>query len=1053
MKICTNVRRIALFFLSMVLSLGFAIAQERTITGTVSVESEGPVPGVNILLKGTTNVGTITDMNGAYSIRVPGPDAVLMFSYVGYLTEEIAVGPQNVIDVVLEPDIVSLQEVIVTGYTTQRKRDITGAIGVVEPNKLTAVPTGNVASQLQGRSSGITVTGSGQPGVGARVRIRGFSSFENNEPLYVVDGVPTQDISSLNPADIESLSVLKDAGAASVYGSRASNGVIIVSTKKGGKGVKVSYDMYYGTQDPGKGPDNLLNAQEYANLQWLVYDNEDIHEVHPFYGSSDNAEPTMPTWAANTNWYDEITDPASIQNHDLTFSGGNDKAKFFAGIGYFKQNGIIKYTSSARYTGRFNSEWTFLNDRIKVGESLTFAYREGNGVSNLNEGSPIQMGPYRAQPIVPAIITEEIVTPTHTFVPGEFGGTGIAPRLGNNSNQLANLIRSKDNINHNIRFIGSGYVDVMILKGLNFRSTVGGTWNNGYGVNYTMKTYENSENQATSNLREEAYWGSDWVWTNSITLDKTFGQHKVLAVVGYEAVKYGIGRNVNGQRANYFSDAVDFRTLSNGASTIGTFSGVGTPTTLVSQFAKADYSFMDKYLISATIRRDGSSKFGKDTKYGIFPSFSAGWRISDEAFLKGVSWLSDMKIRGSYGTMGNQLAALAGNQYFLYGGGPDQSFYDIGGAGTSSVQGFRPTQSGNKDAKWETNVTTNIGFEAQLLNNKFGIVFDWYMKKTEDLLYQLELVGTAGNATTPYLNIAQMENKGVDMELSFRNNWGDFGVNASAIFTTYHNEITSIAPTVKFFDSGGSRIGGFSRNEVGHPMSSFYGYEVIGLFQDDQEIEDAPVQDGAEPGFFRYANIPVAGDPDQDTIINQNDRKYIGNPNPKFTYGLNLTLTYKNLDLTAFFYGSYGNDIFNWNTWWIDFWPSFQGQKSKNLLYNSWTPDRTNVSTPRASNTSNFSNNTVSNSYYIENGSYLRLKNLQIGYTIPERYLSKVGIKSLRFYVQGINLFTVTKYSGLDPEIGSQRDDSGRYEDRDFGVDYGNYPTVKQYIFGFNLGL
>ncbi len=1039
MQILTNVRRIALLMLSMVLSLSFSFAQERTITGTVSAEGEGPAPGVNVLIQGTM-IGTITDQNGAYTIKVPTAETVLVFSYVGYITEAITVGTQSAIDVVLEPDVVSLQEVVVTGYSTQRKRDITGAIGVVEPTKLTAMPTGNVTNQLQGRSSGVTVVGSGQPGETSKVRIRGFSSFENNDPLYVVDGVPTQDISSMNPNDVESLSVLKDAGAASIYGSRASNGVIIVTTKKGSKGIKVNYDMYIGTQNPGDGPTSeFLNTQEYANLQWLVYDNDGTVENHPIYGPSSNATPTLPDWAADTDWYDVLTDPAQIQNHDLTLSGGTDKARYFAGFGFFSQDGVIIHTGAKRYSGRFNSEWTFLNDRVKLGENLTMSYRENQGVANLGEGSPIQMGPYRAQSIVPYIITTPIAGTAHNFVPGEWGGTGIAPRLGNNSNVVANQTRGKDNQNHNIRLIGSAYLDIMLIKGLNFRSTVGGTWNNGYGVNYTHATYENSENTATPSLNESAYWGSDWVWTNALTFDKVFGQHKILAVAGYEAVKYGIGRNVSGQRAGYFSDAVDYRTLNNGATTVAANSDVNTPTTLVSMFAKADYGFMDKYLISATVRRDGSSRFGEDNRYGVFPSFSAAWRIGDEAFLDGLAWVSDLKIRGSYGTMGNQLAVSPQNQFYLFGGDPGNSFYDITGAYTSSLQGFRAVRIGNPDAKWETNITTNIGFEAALWNNKLSMVFDWYTKETKDLLFNPEIPGTVGNADVPYVNIASMMNKGFDIELAYRNNWGDFGFNGSFVFTTYNNEITSLAKGVTFFDYGGSRIGAFSRNEVGHPMSSFYGYQVAGLFQSTQEVNDAARQDGAAPGFFRFANN------NSDTIIDPSDRQFIGDPNPKFTYGLNLAFTYKNFDLSAFIYGSYGNDIFNWNKWWIDFWPSFQGQKSQDLLYNSWTPDNTGASTPKASNISNFSTNTQSCSYYIEDGSFLRLKTLQLGYTLPESLLSKAKIKSLRFYVQGVNLFTLTKYSGLDPELGG--------DDRAFGQDLGNYPLVKQFIFGLNLGL
>jgi TonB-linked SusC/RagA family outer membrane protein len=1037
----------------MVFSVGIIFAQEKTVTGKVTAAGEGPLPGINVTVQGTT-IGAITDVNGAYSLRVPGPNAVLVFSSIGYLPKQVTVGNQTVVDVEMETDVKALQEVVVTGYSSQRKREITGAVGVVETDKLTAIPTGNVANQLQGRTSGVTVTGDGRPGATSKVRIRGVGSFESNDPLYIVDGVPTQDISTLNPNDIETMVVLKDAGAASVYGARASNGVIVVNTKKGGKGVKVTYDMYMGTQLPGKGPQDLLDTQGYADLQWLVYDNDATVETHPFYGLSTNASPTIPAWAANTNWFDAITDPAPIQNHDISLSGGNEAAKFFAALGYFDQDGIVVYNYTKKYTARFNSEFSILNNRVKIGENLTMAYRQSIGASNLDEGSPFQMGVYRMQPIVPVTITTPMTGITHNFIPGEWGGTGMAQRLGQASNVVADRTRGKDNLYFDTRFVGNAYVDVKILEGLNFKSSLGGTFYNRHGKGYSFATYERSENVGTPSLSEDTEYWFDWVWTNTLNFNKSFGTSKVNGVLGYEAVKGGIGGYLGASRAGYFSDNVDFRTLNNGATITSASSWMGTPRTLLSQFGKVDYSLMDKYLLSATVRRDGASVFGKDNRFGIFPSFSAGWRISEEAFLQGVSWISDLKLRGSYGTMGNQLAVRADNQFYTYGGGVSDTNYDIAGTGSSSMQGFGPARIGNPAGKWETNITTNIGFEGQFFNDKVAVVFDWYTKKTKDLLFALELPGTSGAAAVPYVNVASMMNKGLDVEVTYKNTFGDLNLSATAIFTTYNNEITEIAPNVPYFDWGGSRIGSFTRNSVGHPVSAFYGYEVIGLFQDAAEVTAAPQQDGAEPGFFRYANTdtltklfngPTPGSKVRREYIGDTDRKFIGDPNPDFTYGLNLSVGYKAFDLSAFFYGSQGNDIFNYNKWWTDFWPSFQGQKSTRLLNESWTATNTGAVVPKASNKSNFSTNTQSNSYYLEDGSFLRLKNLQIGYKLPQSLLNKANIKSLRVYVQGINLLTMTKYSGLDPELGGS--------DTNFGVDSGNYPSVKQFIFGINLVL
>jgi len=1047
MQISTNAKRFALFVFSMVLSVGLLFGQERTITGRVTADGEGALPGVNVTVQGTT-IGAITDVNGGYSLRVPGPESVLVFSSIGYVTQSVTVGSQTTIDVVLVSDVQALQEVVVTGYTTQRKRDLTGAVGVVETEELTAVPTGNLTSQLQGRASGVSVIADQRPGEASKVRIRGFSSFEDNAPLYVVDGVPTTDISYLNPNDVETMVVLKDAGAASIYGSRASNGVIVVNTKKGSRGVKVTYDMYQKYLLPGDPMEGVdCSAEEYAQLQWLVYANDGTVEVHPLYGSSTNANPTMPQWwvdngSISTNWWKEVTRAAPSTNHDVTLSGGTENSRFFVGFGYLDQQGLLIYNYSQRATSRFNSEFTILGGRVKVGENLTLAYRKGNGASNLGEGSSFQMALYRTQRIIPVVWHgPDFMGISHLFTEGDWGGTNIAGRLGNGSNAVASRTRGKDNYGLNFNIMGNAYVDVKILNGLNFRSTLGGGYGNWYGMSFGDKTYENIENSVIRSLNEYAGWNFNWIWTNQLTFDRTFGDHKIGVAAGYEAVLSGIGRSMSGSKTDYYSTDVSYRTLDNGASINAVGSSMNTPVALVSMFAKADYGFRNKYLFSATIRRDGSSKFGPDTRFGIFPAFSAAWRISDEPFLEGLSWLSDLKLRGSWGTMGNQLSLSTANQYYLYGGSASMTYYDIAGTMTSSVQGFRPTRIGNKDAKWETNVTTDVGFETSVLNDRINFVFDWYLKQTKDLLFQLDLPGTAGNASAPYVNIAEMENKGFDIELGYRDNFGDIGFNSNLTLTTVHNEITKIADNVEYFDQGGgtTRIGAAHRNMVGHAMSTFFGYKVIGLFQSQSDVDGSPTQDGAAPGFLKFE------DTDGDGAITTEDRQFLGSPIPDFTYGLNLSVSYKGVDLTGYIYGEQGKEILNMQKWWIDFWPSFQGVKSTRLLYESWTPTRTDTDVPKASNTSNFSTNTQVNSYYIEDGSFLRLKNLQLGYNIPSSVLNKINVKSLRVYVQAVNLFTLTKYSGLDPELGG--------DDRAFGSDTGGYPTVKEISFGLNLVL
>jgi len=1026
---------LSLLLLGFALSMSFA--QQRTVTGTVTSADEGALPGVNIVIQGTTQ-GAVTDANGNYTISVTGDGAVLVFSFIGYTTQAVPVGSQSTLDVVLAPDVTSLDEIVVTAYATQKKSDLTGAVGVVNSEELTQMPQGNITQQMQGRVAGVTVTSDPRPGQSAKVRIRGFSSFNNNSPLYVVDGVPTFDVNTINPEDVESMSVLKDAGAASIYGSRASNGVIVITTKKGqSSGIQVNFNMYAGTQSAGSAPDYVPTSQEMADIQWLVYDNDGISETHPIYGPS-SGSPTLPSWNGNTDWWNEIFQTAPIQNYDLSLSGGNQNSKFYAGLGYFDQEGVVFGSWAKRFSGRFNSEFN-IKDRVTIGENINIVHRSDRGIQGNDGETSGVMQVYRTPPIIPVFWTgPDFVGLSHTFTEGDYGGTGIAPRLGNGSNYIADQTRNEKDVWQNIRIMGNVYADVKIIEGLNLRTSFGGDFGHSYSTDWAGKTYENSENLATSQYGENASYGGSWTWTNTLTFARQLGDHNILAVAGYEAAKTGMGRGVSARAADYFSENFSYRTVGNGASLLSGSSYFNTPRSLVSQFVRADYNFRDKYYLSGTVRRDGSSVFGPDNRYGVFPSVSAGWRISDESFLAGASFISDLKIRGGYGTMGNQLPVSTSNQFFLYGGDPSRSFYDINGAVTSSELGFRTTRIGNVNAKWETNVTTNVGFDAVLLDRKFELIFDWYTKQSVDLLFTPELPGTAGAASAPAVNVGEMKNSGIDLQLVYRQVWGDFSLEANATFTTYNNEIVAIAEGYDYFDSGGSRIGALNRNSVGGSIGQFWGYDVMGIFESQAEVDGAAVQDGAEAGFFRYTDL------DGDGTITPDDRMFIGNPNPDFTYGLNLVLGYKGLDVTAFFYGSQGNDINNHTLWWLDFWQSFQGTKSADLLTDSWTPTNTTARMPKASNKSNFSNNTVSNSYYIEDGSYLRLKNLQIGYTFDRSVLGNV-FANARIYVQGTNLFTLTSYTGVNPEMQSGSDTY-------FGVDRGNLPAVKQFLVGVSLG-
>ncbi len=1053
-----------IFSLSAILLLFvFCASAQKQVSGTVK-ENNNPVVGATVEVKGT-NVATITGPLGAFTITLPAGRNQLVISYVGLETKTVDVGDQATVDVSMVAVNTTLNEVVVTGYTAQAKKDITGSVSVVKVSDLKSIPAANASSQLQGRVAGVTVTQDNRPGTESSVKIRGFSSFGDNAPLYIIDGIPTGGIAGLNPNDIESMQVLKDAAAASIYGARASNGVIIVTTKKGrAGGVKVSYNMYYGQSSPGEGWD-LLNSQEMADLTWLAYRNSGQAVPTAQYGTG--TTPRLPDYIlpagkmegdpavdpnlynlnlddingsylihkankTGTDWYDEITDNAPVMNHNITLSGGADRSRYLMSFDFFDQKSILIYSYYRRYTLRVNTEFN-VKKNVRIGQNLQVRTNNDNTVANNgNNGEGTELGhAYRNQPIIPVY-----------DIKGNFAGSR-GPGLGNANNPVANSFRRKESLGQNFNVFGNIYAEVDFLKHFTARTSFGGQLNYSNYYFFSYKTYENSENNTGNSYTEGFDRFREWTWTNQVTYKNTFAQvHDVNVLIGTEAVE-GWGRGIQGVRVGYFVENRDFWALNSGGAAGQQANGAPyNPAALHSYFGKVDYTYKNKYLLSATVRRDGSSRFGPENRWGTFPAFSAGWRVTEESFMDNVRWLNDLKIRGSYGRMGNQRINPA-NAFDLYVGGPGSSSYDINGTSNSTAQGFQQSFVGNPGGKWETNITQNYGFDAVLFNGKTEVTFDYYRKKTEDLLFRLPALAAAGAgaASNPaFFNVASMSNKGIDLSITQRGNFGGAtGVkfDAQFTFTTYNNEITSLAEGLDFYDTRGSRIGNWVRNEIGHELSSFFGYKVTGIFRDAAEVAAAPTQDQKAPGRFRYQ------DTDGDGAITDKDRVHLGSPNPDFTYGLNLNASYKAFDMSMFFYGSKGNEIMNYVKWWIDFFPSFQGNKSKDLLYNSWTSTKTDAKVPIAENSSNFSNNNAVNSYYLENGSYFRMKNLTIGYTLPASVLSKVKIDRARIYVQGTNLFTITDYTGLDPELFGA-DDS-------FGVDEGMVRSTRQFLFGINI--
>jgi len=1069
------------------------VQAQKTIVGKVASGADNrPLAGATVAVKGS-NVATQTDADGSYRLVVPNDKAVLVITAIGYEPMEVATSGKTDVSISLKQTSSSLNEVVVVGYSSQRKKDITGAVAVVNIADLKSQPSADAASQLQGRASGVTIVQSGVPGAGATVRIRGLSSFNNNSPLFVIDGVQAGSISGINPNDIESMQVLKDAAAASIYGVRASNGVVIVTTKKGKKrGLTVAYDMYYGSQNPGKGLE-LLNSQQSAELYFLARKNAGVATTGSVYGNgttpvlpdyiyytgyaangtpiqSGNAgvNPALynvdygrlgddgynpyiivPANKAGTDWYKEITRNAPIQNHNLTMSGAGESSRFMLSMNYFNQQAITQYQFFKRYSARLNSEFNVLKN-FRVGENLQVFSSEANAPGAGDQNDNIE-----ASTISQTFRLMSIV-PVYTIVPGDFAGNKGGPGVGtwgNSKNPLAQLYRSRNNRNNNLNLFGNVYAEIDFAQHFTIRTSFGGTINNNNAFSYPFIEYENNENTANTTYNERMTRTNNWIWTNQVSYKNSFGKHLVNVLAGTEAQK-GTGRQIQGASSGFYTyNYVPFINNSN-----GTVQGLGgssifTPGSTVSYFAKADYSYDGKYLVSATVRRDGSSKFLGSNRWGTFPAFSLGWRMSEENFMKDVKWISDLKIRGSWGKLGNEAAVGAANAFTTFASNRQSSWYDIDGTQSTPQEGFFLSFVGNPLGKWETNTTTNIGFDATLFGGTTDIVFDWYKKKTTDLLYNpagQAIAGAVAANNPSFRNVGSMENSGIDLLISNRTALTkQIRLTTTFTFTTYKNTITAINGTQPFFDfnspvNEANRIGGnATRNFVGSALNTFYGYKVIGLFQSADDVTKSPTQKDAAPGRFKYADI------DGDGKITDADRTIIGNPNPKFTYGLNLGLEYKGFDVAAFFYGVAGKDAFNFTKWWTDFTPgTFPGGRSLDALYDSWLPDgsRPNAKTPMAELTSGtgFSTNNAVNSYYVQKASYFRLRNLQVGYTLPASLSGKVKISKARIYIQGTNLFTITKYKGLNPEILST-------DDRASSIDIGSYPVVRQFLIGANI--
>jgi len=1060
-------------------------AQTKHTGKVIGSDDKLPVVGASVRIKGT-NTGAVTDINGDFSLTL-SPGNVIVVSYIGYQTTEVTVKGNEFINISLQPANSTLNEVVVTGYTSQRKKDIAGAVAVVDVDAAKKLPAASSDQLLQGQASGVTVVTQGAPGAQSSVFIRGISNFQNSQPLYVIDGVQYNSMSTLNPNDIESIQVLKDAGSAAIYGVSGGNGVIIITTKRGKSGKSTfSYDAYYGTQVPkGGNVYDALSSAGQSELTWFVDPNGIAKSIYPDgpgtvpvygYQGPGAAGVVTPSQVAGfnlgqyhfdaanpandfliqkfnqtgTDWFHAIFKSAPEQYHTISASGANDNNTYFLSVGYLDQQGTEAYTYYKRYEARINTTFK-LSDRIRMGENGFFNYQlSPNGVTsnsgaylNQNEGDPISFA-YRQLPQIPVY-----------DIAGNYGGTYDGPGgepLGNSSNPLSVLYRNSFDTNKVWNIQGNIFAEADILKHLTARTSIGGNIQNQYFTTTAFNAYNDYESHNGANgTTEGASFFSQYNWDNTLNYKQIFGKHNLSVLVGYEQ-KAQYGRFVGGGGSNLFSLDPNFVDLSNTTTNKTNYSGQNAPETTQSVFGQLQYIYNDRYILSATIRRDGFSAFYPGRQWGTFPSVSLAWRISQEDFLKGVSWLNDLKLRASYGVSGSNLNVPASNAYYAYSSASNTSYYPING-GNATTEGFYSSALGNTKTTWESDKTLNFGIDATIFNH-FDINAEYYQKKISGLLFPLSLPATVGAASSPYVNVGDVQNNGFDLALVYHGAAGsDFRYNIGANISAYRNKIVSL-PSPGYIDKDIQRANAIIREQIGQPIGEFFGYKVIGFYNasdliknPDGSYKGAPgvaTYAGVVPGAFKYADV------NGDGTINDSDRTFIGNPNPDFTYGVNLSASYKHWDFAMNLYGSQGNKDFHYTNYFTDFYSSFNGGKSNKALYESYgspylrgtpiLPIQTDANTMGTSQMS---------SYYVENGSYLKCRVAQVGYSFSPAMLKSIGITKLHVYVQATNLFTITKYTGLDPELIPVPNSSSQ---NDLGVDVGAYPNnQRQYILGVNM--
>lgn len=1021
------------------------------VTGKVVDETGVAIIGASVVEKGTTN-GITTDINGAFKLNVSGPQAVLEVQYIGYNTKDVTVGAQTSITITLVESVKGLNEVVVVGYGTQKKAVVTGAISHVSASDVQDQQVTRIDDALQGRTSGVDVVqSSGAPGAAPAIRIRGITSINNSDPLYVIDGVVVDNggIDNINPNDVESIDVLKDASAA-IYGSRSSNGVILITTKKGKKGAaKVSYNGYVGYQNPISKPE-LTNAAQYATLRNEAALND----------ANDQGKAYVPVFAnpasygVGTNWQNEIFTDALIQNHNLSISGATDDANYYTSFGYLDQDGVIDPSISnyKKFTFTVNTSYK-AKKWLTLGENLTYTYTHSQNSLNDNSvfGGPLSSA-LNLDPITPVIQNNPAASPNPSDYNNQYAVRnaqgqlyGISPYVGQEiTNPLAYLQTQLGNYNYATNLLGNAFVEIAPIKGLKIRSQISAKQAYYGSDSFTPLYYLNSSTSNLSNTSQYIANNRNFTWNidNTATYTRSFGKHNFTALIGQSAQEESgstLGGTFIGEPVNTFSQASPNFSLP-AANTIANGSD-NQPYRLASTFARLQYDYDGKFLFSGVVRRDGSSKFGSDNIYGTFPSAEAGYVITKENWFPKNSFVDFLKIRGSYGVVGNEMALNPFEYTSTIGSGHNYVF----GSGQVLNIGYSPNAPANPNLKWEETKSADIGFDAIILHN-LNVTFDVYQKLTDGMLEPVQLPSYAGFATQPFANIGNMENKGVELELNYNDKIGDLHYSVGGNISYNHNEVTSLGNQIQYQKTGslqGDNSYEIGRVTPGQPYGEFYGFEELGVFHSQAEIDAYTnksgqlIQPNAKPGDFKWADI------NGDGKIDANDRTFLGNPLPTFTYGVNFNANYKQFDIKLFGQGVWGNKIFQ----------AYRRLDIPTANYpaaalNAWTPTNANSNYPALTVTdpTNSGDFTNPSNFYLQNGAYFRIKTLQIGYTLPSAWVKAADVQKVRFFISSNNLVTITGYKGYDPEVGIGNNNQ-------FGVDMGIYPQARTFMAGFDITL